>query len=71
MKSEEILLLTPKDVRSLLSLNECIVAVEQAFRLYGEGKALPPGFWVCTREAAGFTLKLRFKSLAEIILPRK
>ena len=42
MNSEEILLLTPREVRSLLTIDECIVAVEHAFRLYGEGKAVPP-----------------------------
>lgn len=38
----EILLLTPREIRGLLSIDECIAAVEQAFRLYGEGKAIPP-----------------------------
>jgi alanine dehydrogenase len=37
--NQELLLLTPQDVRSLLSIDDCIVAVENAFRLYGEGKA--------------------------------
>jgi len=43
MKSDEILLLTSRDSQSLLTLDECIGAVEHAFRLYGEGKAVPPG----------------------------
>jgi alanine dehydrogenase len=38
----EILLLTPREIRGLLSIDECIAAVEHAFRLYGEGKAIPP-----------------------------
>ena len=35
-------LLSRKDVAELITLDDCIVAVEQAFRLYGEGKADPP-----------------------------
>jgi alanine dehydrogenase len=42
MNPEEILLLTPREVRDLLTIDECIAAVEHAFRLYGEGKAVPP-----------------------------
>ncbi|HEY6253121.1 MAG TPA: ornithine cyclodeaminase family protein [Candidatus Angelobacter sp.] len=36
------LLLSRADVAALLTLEECIVAVEDAFRQYGEGKTLPP-----------------------------
>ena len=42
MSAEEILLLTPREIASLLTIDDCIVAVEQAFRLLGEGKAIPP-----------------------------
>lgn len=35
-------LLAAGDIRSLFSMKECIEAVEGAFRLYGEGKALRP-----------------------------
>ena len=42
MTPDEILLLTPREVRGLLTIDECIAAVEQAFRLYGEGKVVPP-----------------------------
>jgi alanine dehydrogenase len=38
----EIPLLTPREIRGLLSIDECIAAVEPAFRLYGEGKAIRP-----------------------------
>jgi alanine dehydrogenase len=38
----EILLLTPREIRALLSIDDCIATVEHAFRLYGEGKAIPP-----------------------------
>jgi alanine dehydrogenase len=37
------LLLTRRDVAELLDLDECIAAVERAFRLHAEGRTLPPG----------------------------
>lgn len=37
------LLLTRSEIARLLSLEECIAAVEQAFRLHAEGKSLTPG----------------------------
>jgi alanine dehydrogenase len=37
------LLLTRSDVAELLPMDECIEAVEHAFRLHGEGRADPPG----------------------------
>jgi alanine dehydrogenase len=37
------LLLTRTDVAELLPMDACIEAVEQAFRLHGEGRADPPG----------------------------
>ena len=55
MKSDEILLLTSPEIRSLLTLDECIGAVEHAFRLHGEGKAVPPAVLSMHTQAAGFT----------------
>jgi alanine dehydrogenase len=40
---EPTLVLTGQDVSTLLSIDECILAVENAFRLLGEGAAAPPG----------------------------
>ena len=40
---EETLVLTRRDVRDLLSLDDCILAVDDAFRLHAEGKSLAPG----------------------------
>jgi alanine dehydrogenase len=57
MNSEEILLLTPLEVRSLLTIDECILAVEQAFRLYGEGKAVPPALLSMHVPNGGFHVK--------------
>jgi alanine dehydrogenase len=38
-----VLFIDSADVRTLLSIEECIAAVERAFRLHGEGKAPKPG----------------------------
>jgi alanine dehydrogenase len=43
MNPEPTLVLTGQDVTSLLSIDECILAVENAFRLLGQGAAAPPG----------------------------
>jgi len=42
MTHQEILFLTAREVRYLLTMDECIEAVEGAFRLYGEGRVAPP-----------------------------
>ncbi len=57
MKPDEILLLAPQDIQKLLSLQECIVAVEECFRLYGEGKAQAPGVLSMHVEGGGFHVK--------------
>jgi alanine dehydrogenase len=57
MKPDEILFLAPQDVQRLLTLQECIVAVEAAFRLYGEGKAHSPGVLSMHVEGGGFHVK--------------
>lgn len=57
MKSEEILLLTSREIQSLLTLEECIGAVERAFRAYGEGRAVPPAVLSMHTEDGGFHIK--------------
>ena len=57
MNAEEVLLLTPRDVAGLLTIDDCIGAVEQAFRLYGEGKAIPPGVLSMHMGNGGFHVK--------------
>jgi ornithine cyclodeaminase/alanine dehydrogenase-like protein (mu-crystallin family) len=42
MNSDTVLFLSSHDVRALLTIDECIVAVENAFRLHGERKTLSP-----------------------------
>ena len=57
MKSGEILLLTSREIQTLLTLDECIGAVEHAFREYGEGRAVPPAVLSMHTRDGGFHLK--------------
>lgn len=50
-------MLTRADVASLLDLDSCIVAVEDAFRAYAEGKALGPGVLSTHVEGGAFHIK--------------
>jgi alanine dehydrogenase len=51
------LLLTRKDVVDLLSIDDCIAGVEQAFRLHGEGKVFSPGILGTHMKNGGFHIK--------------
>ena len=51
------LLLTRKDVSELLTLKDCVLAVEQAFRLHGEGRAPAPGVLGVHAQGGGFHIK--------------
>jgi alanine dehydrogenase len=57
VKSDEILLLTSREIQRLLTLDECIGAVEHAFRLCGEGKAASPGVLSMHSCDGGFHVK--------------
>src|ERR1044071_9111088 len=57
MKPEGTLLLTRSDVATLLGIEECMGAVEEAFRLYAEGRAAPPGILGVHVANGGFHLK--------------
>ncbi|HST29997.1 MAG TPA: ornithine cyclodeaminase family protein [Chthoniobacterales bacterium] len=57
MSFEGTLLLRRSDVEQLLSLRECIDAVEKVFRLQGEGKILPPGILGIKAKGGGFHVK--------------
>lgn len=57
MKPKGTLLLTRRDVASLLTIEECIAAVERAFELQGEGKAAPPGILGVHARDGGFHIK--------------
>ena len=57
MTPTEILFLTAAEVRHLLTMDECIAAVECAFRLYGQGAAVPPGVLSMHTADGGFHVK--------------
>lgn len=51
------LILSRRDVLDLLSLPECIDAVERAFRLHADGRTLGPGVLAVHAEDGGFHIK--------------
>jgi ornithine cyclodeaminase/alanine dehydrogenase-like protein (mu-crystallin family) len=51
------LLLTRKQVGSLLSIDECIPAVERIFRMHGEGSTSSPGILGVRGQDGGFHIK--------------
>jgi ornithine cyclodeaminase/alanine dehydrogenase len=57
MKSEGTLLLTGQDVGALLTIEECMTAVESAFKLYGEGRTSAPGVLGVHARDGGFHIK--------------
>ena len=58
------LLLTRRDVEALLDLSECVTAVEEAFRLHGEGKTAAPGILGFPYPGGGFHIKAAGLDLA-------
>jgi len=52
--SQDTLLLSRRDVARLLTLPDCVAAVEEAFRLHAAGRALPPAILGVRAEAGGF-----------------
>jgi ornithine cyclodeaminase/alanine dehydrogenase-like protein (mu-crystallin family) len=60
MNREATLLLRRQDVARLLTMEECIAAVEQAFRLYGEKQAQPPGMLGLHGSQGAFHIKAGF-----------
>ena len=57
MKPDGTLLLTRRDVAALLTIDECIEAVEHAFKLHGEGRTQPPGMLGVHAPDGGFHIK--------------
>ena len=51
------LVLRQQEVSKLLDLEECIAAVERAFRLQGEGQLAPPGILGIAAKEGGFHIK--------------
>lgn len=65
MKPDGTLILKRSEVASLLSLAECIGAVEEAFRLNEEGQSLPPGVLETLTGDGGFHIKAAGLKLAD------
>ena len=57
MKTTGTLLLDRHQIRSLLNIGECIDAVEQVFKLHGEGKTSAPGILGIHAPNGGFHIK--------------
>jgi len=57
MKLDGTLLLKRHEIAALLTIEECMVAVEQAFRLYAEGKTTTPGMLGIPAVDGGFHIK--------------
>ncbi len=57
MKSHETIILSRKEVRNLLTAQECLMAVENAFKLYGNGKTSPPGILGIQANGGAFHMK--------------
>jgi ornithine cyclodeaminase/alanine dehydrogenase-like protein (mu-crystallin family) len=53
----ETLVLTRAEVQALLGFDECIAAVEAAFRLHAEGRSLAPGVLAVRARDGGFHIK--------------
>lgn len=64
MNSSSILFLSSGDLRALLSLDECIAAVELAFRLHGEGGTVRPAVLGVHVSHGGFHVKAGVLSLS-------
>src|SRR5215469_8878359 len=64
MTSGSILFLSSADVRALLTFDECIAAVELAFRLHGEGRTIPPAVLGLQVSNGGFHIKAGVLSLS-------
>ena len=51
------LLLSRREVAALLGLDDCIAAVEAAFRAHAEGRAIPPGVLSAAADSGAFHVK--------------
>ncbi|MCA1615386.1 MAG: hypothetical protein LC800_15050 [Acidobacteria bacterium] len=65
MRPDGTLIMGRGEVASLLSLGECIEAVEVGFRLHEEGRSLPPGVLETLTEGGGFHIKAAGLRLAD------
>jgi alanine dehydrogenase len=67
----ETLVLTRRDVQALLGWDDCIAAVEGAFRLHAEGRSLPPGVLGVKARGGGFHIKAAGLDLARLYFAAK
>ena len=56
----QTLVLTQSDVATLLTMDECIAAVERAFAAFGQGRAVAPGILGMHATHGGFHIKAGF-----------
>jgi ornithine cyclodeaminase/alanine dehydrogenase len=71
MEPDGTLLLTGRDVAALLTIEECMVAVEHAFKLYGEGKTSAPGILGVQARDGGFHIKAGLLELNRLYFAAK
>jgi alanine dehydrogenase len=57
IRAPETLLLSRRDVAELLSLEDCVTAVEEAFRMHARGETLSPAILGVSAEGGGFHVK--------------
>jgi alanine dehydrogenase len=69
--SHETLVLTRRDVQALLSVDDCRVAVENAFRLHAEGRSLAPGVLAVRAPEGGFHIKAAGLALGRLYVAVK
>jgi alanine dehydrogenase len=67
----ETLVLTRRDVQSLLGLDACIDAVEDAFRLHAQGRSLAPGVLGIPAPEGGFHVKAAGLELGRLYFAAK
>src|SRR5215204_2369175 len=65
MEPIETLLLKRSEVASLLTIDECIAGVEHAFKMYAEGKVLPPKVLGMHTDVGGFHIKAGIMNLGK------
>jgi len=65
------LVLTRSDVQALLGYDDCIAAVESAFRLHAEGRSLPPGVLGVPSREGGFHVKAAGLDLGRLYFAAK
>jgi alanine dehydrogenase len=71
MKTQGTLILSRSEVADLLNIDEYIAAIEQVFKLYGEGNTQPPGILGVHAQDGGFHIKAGLLELDRSFLAAK